>query len=116
MSDVIRDIVKGNISNICHTELQRPRIHIYEDAVSTVVGLSKYWVNPFVEKQDIISISSAKTAPRDLLNAYEIGEQAYATFKCERLERDPLAKKFNDPMKTNRLKTFNNMCKKKEVK
>ena len=42
--------------------------------------------------------------------------QAYATFKSERLERDPPAKKFHDLMKTNRLKTFSNMCKKKEVK
>ena len=91
MSAVIRDIVQGNRSNICHTELQRPKIHIYEDAVSTVVGLSKYWVNPFVEKQDVIGISTAKTDPRDLLKAYEIGEQANATFMCERLERDPLA-------------------------
>ena len=116
MSDVIRDIVQGNISNICHTVLQRPRIHIYEDVVSTVVGLSKYWDNPFVEKQGIISISTANTAPRDLLKAYDIGEQAYAIFKCERLERYPLAKKFHDPKKTIRLKTFSNMCKKKEVK
>ena len=51
-----------------------------------------------------------------LLKAYEIGEQTYATFKDERLERDPPAKKFHDPMKTKKLKTFSNMCKKKEVK
>ncbi len=66
--------MQGNRSNVCHTELQRPRIHRAEDAVSTVVGLIKYWVNPFVEKQDLISISTAKTAPRDiasnLLKAY----------------------------------------------
>ena len=107
--------MQGNRSNICHTELQRPRIHKDEDAVSTVVGLIKDWVNPFVEKQDLVSISTAKTAS-DLLKAYEIGEQTYATFKGERLESDPPAKKFHDPMKTNRLKTFSNMCKKKEVK
>ena len=72
--------MQGNRSNVCHTELQRPRIHRAEDAVSTVVGLIKYWVNPFVEKQDLISISTAKTAPRYiasvLLKAFEIGEQA----------------------------------------
>ena len=116
----LRDMVQGNRSNVCHTKIQRPRIRKYEDAVSTVVGLIKDWVNPFVEKQDLISISTAKTAPRyiasDLLKAYEIGEQAYATFKGERLERDPPAQKFYDPMKTNRLKTFSNMCKKKKIK
>ena len=116
----LRDMVQGNRSNVCHTELQRPRIHKDEDAVSTVDGLIKDWINPFVEKQDPISISTATTAPRDiasdLLKAYEIGQQAYASFKCDRLERDPPAKKFYDPVKTNRLKTFSNMCKKKEVK
>ena len=116
----LRDKVQGNRANVCHTELQRPRIHKDEDAVSTVVRLINDWVNPFVEKQDLISISTAKPAPRDiasdLLKGYEIGEQAYASFKGESLERDPPAKKFNDPMKTNRLKTFSNMCKKKEVK
>ena len=84
--------MQGNRSNICHTELQRPRIHKDEDAVSTVVGLIKDWVNPFVEKQDLVSISTAKTAPRDidsdLLKAYEIGEQAYASFRGERLSRE----------------------------
>ena len=115
----LRDIVHGNRSNVCHTELQRSIIHKDEDAVSTVVGLVKDWVNLFVEKQDLISISTAKTAPRyiasDRLKAYEIGEQAYATFKGERLERDRPAKKFHDPTKTNRLKTFSNMCKKNEL-
>ena len=105
--------MQGNRSNDCHTELQRLRIHKDEDAVSTVVRLINDWVNPFVEKQDLISISTAKTAPRDiasdLLKVYEIGEQDYASFKGERLERDPPANKFNDSMKTNRLKTFSNM-------
>ena len=116
----LRDMVQGNRSNVCHTDLQRLRIHKDEDAVSIVVGIIKDWVNPFVEKQDLISISTEKTAPRDiasdLLKAYEIGEQAYACFKGERLDRDPPANKYHEPMKTNRLKTFSNMCKKKEVK
>ncbi len=70
--------------------------------------------------QDLIRIPTVKTVPRDIasdiLKAYEIGEQVYDSFKGERLERDPPAKKLHDPMKTNRLKTFSNMCKKKDVK
>ena len=50
------------------------------------------------------------------MKAFEIGEQSYATFKNERLEKDPPAKKFHDTMTTNRIKTFSSMCKKKEVK
>ena len=116
----LRDMVQGNRSNVCHTELQRPRIHKDEYAVPSVVGLIKYWVNQFKEKHDLISIYTAKTAPRDtasdLLKANEIDELAYASFKGERRERDPPANKFHDPIKTNRLNTFSNMCKKKEVK
>ena len=50
------------------------------------------------------------------MKAFEIGEQCYATFKSDRLEKEPPAKQFHDTMKTNRLKTFSSMCKKKEVK
>ncbi|KAI0215013.1 hypothetical protein LSAT2_032961, partial [Lamellibrachia satsuma] len=68
----------------------------------------------------LISISTAKAAPRDiatdLMKAFEIGEQSYATFKDEKLEKRTPKKKFNDPMKMRKLKTFSNKCKKKEVK
>ncbi len=37
-----------------------------EDAVSTVVRIINDWVNPFVEKQDLINISTAKTVTRDI--------------------------------------------------
>ena len=75
------------------------------------------WVNPFAEKH---SISTARTAPRDiasdLMKAHEIGEQCYSNFKEERLEKDPPAKQFHDSIPANKLKTFSNLCKKKEVK
>ena len=62
----------------------------------------------------------AKTAPKDiasdLMKAYEIGEQCHANFKDERLDKETPAKKFHDPMKTNKLKTFSDMCKRREVK
>ena len=116
----LRDMVQGNKSKLCHTELQLPRIQKDEEAVNAVVGLIKDWVNPFAEKQDLVSISTAKVAPRDivfdLMNAREIGENNYAVFRYERLESEPPLKKFHDPMKMNKLKTFSNMCKKKEVK
>ena len=37
----LRDMVQGNRSNVYQTELQRPIIHKYKDAVSTVVGFIK---------------------------------------------------------------------------
>ena len=56
----LREMVKGNKSVLCHTELQRPRIQKDEEAVSAVVGLINGWVNPFVGKQDLINIFTAK--------------------------------------------------------
>ncbi|XP_062903803.1 uncharacterized protein LOC134346378 [Mobula hypostoma] len=117
----LREMVQGNKSELFHVELQRPRIQKYEEAVSAVVSLIHEWVNPFAEKWDLINISMAKAAPKDiafnLMKAYKIGEQCYATFKDERLEEDPPAKKFHDPMKTNKLKTFSDMRKKRsEIK
>ena len=117
----LRELVQGNkTEELHHAELQRPRIQKEEKAVLAVVDLIQGWINPFAEKQDLVSISTAKAAPEDitsdLMKAFEIGEQSYAAFKKERLEKDPPAKKFHDTMKTNRLKTFSSMYKKKEVK
>ncbi|KAJ8346686.1 hypothetical protein SKAU_G00280870 [Synaphobranchus kaupii] len=87
----LREMVQGNKSEVCHAELQRPRIQKDEEAVSAVVSLIHEWVNPFAEKRDLINISTAKAAPKeiasDLIKAYEIGEQCYATFKDETGER-----------------------------
>ncbi len=117
---LIRDMVQGNKAKLHHPELQQTRMKSDEEAVSTVVHLIQGWVNPFAEKQGLISISIARTAPRniasDLMRAHEIGEQSYSAFKSQRLEKDPPTKKFHDPVVTNRLKTFNNLCRKKEVK
>ena len=112
----IRGMVLGKKSGLHHAELQRTRIKKDEEAVSAVVHLIEGWLNRFAEKQDPISISTARTAPRDiasvLMKAHEIGEQCYSNFKKERLEKDPPAKQFHDPIPANKL----NLCKKKEVK
>ena len=116
----IRGMVQGKKSGIHHAELQQTRIKKDEEAVLAVVHLIEGWVNPFAKKQDLISISTARTAPRDiasdLMKAHKIGEQCYSNFKEERLEKDPPAKRFHDPIPANKLKTFSNLCKKKEVK
>ena len=112
--------MQGDQSKLNHADLQKPRIKKDEDTVSAVVSLIQAWTNPFSEKQDLKSISTATSAPRDiasdLIKACNIGEQNYGTFKTERLENDPPAKPFHSPLKTNKLKTFTNMCKKKVLK
>ena len=113
-------MMHGKESKLNHADLQQPRINKDEETVSAVFNLIQAWANPFSEKQDLISLSTAKSAHRDiasdLIKAYSIGEKSYATFRNDRLENDPPLKLFHDPMKTNKLKTFTNMCKKKVLK
>ena len=102
-----------------HDEMQAPRIIKDEKAVTAVESLIQSWNNPFVESQDLVSISTAKEAPvqveQDLMQAHEIGEKAYQQFKEERLDSNPPKKKFHDPLKLKKLKTFSSLSKKKTV-
>ena len=43
---------------------------------------------------------------KDLLRAFEVGEEAYQSFKRTRLDDDPPSVKFHDKMTKQRLKTF----------
>ena len=43
---------------------------------------------------------------KDLLRAFEVGEEAYQSFKRTRLDDDPPSVKFHDKMTMQRLKTF----------
>ena len=49
------------------------------------------------------------------MQAHEIGEKAYQQFKEERLDSNPPKKKFHDPLKLKKLKTFSSLSKKKTV-
>ena len=46
---------------------------------------------------------------KDLLGAHQSGEEQYQSFKQTRLEVDPPAVKFHDPLKKQNLKTFSNL-------
>ena len=109
---------RSNLATL-HTELQLSRIKKDEQAVLSIVDLIQGWVNPFSENQDLISISTAKKAPReiatDLKIAHAVGERCYAKFKEERMENTLQIRKFHDPLKTNKLKTFSDMNKTKQL-
>ena len=115
----LRDMIQASNSKTQHTELQSSRMKKDEQAVSAIVDLIQGWVNPFSESQDLISISTAKKAPReiatDLKTAHAVGERCYANFKEERMEKTPQIRKLHDPVKTNKLKTFRDSNKKKQV-
>ncbi len=116
----IRQIALGKTSELHHAELRQTRIKKDEEAVSAVVQLIQGWINPFTENQDLIGISTAKIAPRDitsdLMKAHSTGEKCYSKFRSERLEKDVPTVKFHDILPANKLKTFSNLCKKKAVK
>lgn len=116
----LREMVSHNKENVRHTDLQQTRIQKDEDAVSQLVSVIQSWVNPFSTPSSLISISTARAAPQDiatdLKNAKYVGEKCYAEFKTERLQTSPPVKKFHDPIKQNKLKTFSNLTKKKEIK
>ena len=116
----LRNIVQEKGSKHQHPELQETRIKKTEETVSGVIKLIQGWINPFADKQDLVSVSTARTAHTDivsdLMKADKIGKQCYSIFKNERLEKDPPTKKFHDAIATNKLKTFSNLIKKTAVK
>ena len=77
----LRKLIHGNKTEL-HHEVQKD-----EKAVSAVVDLIQGWIKQFSEKQELVCIASAKVAPKDmtsdLMKAFEIGEQSYATFENE---------------------------------
>ena len=118
----LRDMVGHDCSDkVNHPDLQMPRIRKDEADVNAFMDLMENsWVNPFNEGQtDLINLSTGIAAPanvaRNLLQASQVGEQAYETFKKDRLENGGPATKFHDVMKKQNLKTFADITKKRRT-
>ncbi|CAG9825679.1 unnamed protein product [Phaedon cochleariae] len=100
----------SNHSKFHHADLHKPRMKIDEECVSSIVQLLENdWTNPFDQSpSDIINLSTGRAAAPDvqtsLLSLKKRGEDAYETFKRDRLER---GEGFFDPIKKINLKTFN---------
>ena len=79
---------------LSHPDLQRPRIAKDEADVNAFIDLmEKSWINPLGQDQsDIISLSTGVVVPSDvasdLLQAPTIGEEAYISFRRDRLENE----------------------------
>ena len=117
----LKHMLHLNTSKSKHTDLQLSRIAKDEADVKSLVSmLDGSWINPSLRsQQDPLCLSSDKLATpeieRDLLQAEALGEKAFRTFSCERLESNPPKVKFNDPMKKMKLKTFADLAKKSKV-
>ena len=82
--------------------------------------LESNWTNPFISYQPFLSISTGATASqeieRDLSRAYLVGETAYQQFKKERLQPKKPPVKFHHTLRKQKLKTFSDLNKTKNVK
>ena len=96
-----------------HPDLSHSRIQRDEKDVKSLMNLLQHsWTNPFT-KSDLVSLSTAVVAPPDvaknIMQAKDIGETVYRTFREERLEADQPTKKFHDLLKKQKLKTFSDV-------
>ena len=108
-----------NQSAFHQSQLQKPRIDRDDRAVATVVELIDNWTNSFEGSQHIVFLSSGNVAPKDvthdLLRVRRTGEEAYGSFKRERLEEASRKKQFHDPMRKARLNTLTTIERKNHV-
>eukprot|EP00058_Branchiostoma_floridae_P019404 XP_002604894.1 hypothetical protein BRAFLDRAFT_77273 [Branchiostoma floridae] len=117
----LRDMTSGANSKFSHPDLQSTRIRRDEADVSSLVDLLNNWINPMSpEEPDLVSVSTGSVAPpdiaRDISDAHQMGEDAYLSFRKNRLEQDPPTAKFHDKLTKLKLKTFSNISTKTSAK
>ena len=116
-----RDMCDTAGQNSVHHDLKPSRIEKDEGSIQAIVDLlANNWANPFDNRNtELVSLSSGAVPPEsicnDLSNAQEIGEHAFQMFVTERLERNPPSRKFTDPIRKQKLKTFSSMTKTKKT-
>lgn len=98
-----KDILHLNNSSSLHNDLQQSRITRDEADVKSLLSTFEIWISPYQsEQQDLVCLSTGKVATpeieHDLLKAKDIGEQAYRSFREQRLESEPTKVKFHEKM------------------
>jgi hypothetical protein len=76
-------------------------------------GLSQIWLSQKISGREPCStgVEAVPNIKTDLMmNALKVGEHRYKNFKEERLMNMPPLRKFHEPMKMCKLKTFSSMC------
>ena len=101
--------------NSVHHDLKPCRIEKDERTIQATVNLlENNWTYPSDDRNtELISLSSdtvpSESICNDLTKAQEIGEHAFQIFVTERLERNHPSKKFTDPIRKQKLKSFSSM-------
>ena len=109
----------GNITQQSkHKDLLGTRMKCDEKDVSRLSEILMEWCNPF-ENNALLKISTGRTIPNEMksgiLNAKDLGKSSFSKFVIDRLSENKTIE-FHAPMKRLNLKTFTDLCKKKEVK
>ena len=110
------------MSHLSHPDLLMPRITRDEaDVQSTEKLLEDDWTNPLDQNEtEFVSISTGTLSPpdvaRDLLDAHNIGAEAYEAFEQDRLEDETPKTQFHDKLTRKRLKTISDIRKKPSKK
>ena len=105
-----------------HPDLHLSRKKKDEADVRALEGLMENtWVNPLShDETELFNLSTVILAPpdvaSDLMKAHQVGEEAYQTFREDRLEKEPPKVKFHDKMEKQNLETFSNISRKKVSK
>ena len=92
-------------SKLPHPDRQGPMIRKDEADIKSLIDLMENnWLNPlYPDESDLVSLSTGTVASpavvKDLLRAFDVGEEVYQTFKRIRLDDDPSSVKFHDTTK-----------------
>ena len=108
---MLRDMIGQDSSKVPHLDLQGMIRKDEADIKSLIDLMENNWLNPLSPDESyLVSLSTGTvTQPavvKDLLRAFDVGEEAFQTFKRTRLDDDPSSVKFHDTMTKQRLKTF----------
>ena len=110
----MKEMGNGNKTNVRRVDLQQTRITKDEEGVSSITGMSdnQSWVKRICHIQsphkDFHRKNSAPEYSHRSKRAWNVADNCYSNLKTERLEDNPQIKKFHDPIKLNKLKTFTN--------
>ena len=107
--------------NSVHHDLKPSTIEKDERSIQAIVNLlENNWANPSDNRNtELVSLSSgavpSESICNDLTKAQEIGEHAFQMFVTEWLERSHPSRKFTDPIRKQKLKSFSSMTKTKRT-
>jgi hypothetical protein len=99
-------------------DIRESRLSFNNQCVKRERDVLLNWGSPFEPREDLINLTSGIAAPEvvvhDLLEAQNIGENAYQKFLADRIQSTSVL--FYDPIKRFGLKTFTNMTIKKTIR